>query len=289
MGILATNDYVDCSASDLIGQYVGQTGPKTQAKLTEALGRVLFVDEAYRFCDGAFGKEAVNELVDSMTKSNFVDKIVVILAGCTDDMDRLLQMNPGLSSRFPEEVIFDNMAPKEALLLLERETKRSGIYIVPTIKETPSAQYQRMIDTLTELSKLQNWGNGRDMKNITKSISSAAFANVAPGTSTLSVGPSDIMRELGAMLRAQRARCAHAIDPHRLTSDSLLPTLTSGPPDLIRTTTSQTTRAEARDPKPIAEEGEEPQETSDAARPERCCAEAFDDEQYEGVPILFYY
>lgn len=65
---------------------------------------MLFVDEAYRFCDDGFGKEAVNQLMDSMTKPNFLDKVVVILAGYTDDMDRLLQMNPGLFSRFPEEV-----------------------------------------------------------------------------------------------------------------------------------------------------------------------------------------
>ncbi|KAL9637354.1 MAG: hypothetical protein Q9164_002237 [Protoblastenia rupestris] len=267
MGILATNDYVDCSASDLIGQYVGQTGPKTQAKLTEARGRVLFVDEAYRFCDGGFGKEAVNELVDCMTKPTFAGKLVVILAGYTHDMDRLLQMNPGLSSRFPEEVVFSNMTPEECLMLLEREVKKSGID-VPTIKETPPTQYQRMTDTLTELSKLPNWGNGRDIKNIAKSISSAAFASIAPGTSALSVGPSDILQELGAMLRAQKARCAQVIDPHRSTSDSLLPTLTSGPPDPMRTTTSQATRVEEKDPTPITEEREEPQEISDAARSE---------------------
>ena len=269
MGILATNEYVDCSASDLIGEFVGHTGPKTQAKLTEARGRVLFVDEAYRFCDGGFGKEAVNELVDCMTKPSFAGKLVVILAGYTNDMDSLLQMNPGLSSRFPEEVIFSNMTPEECLMLLEREVKKSGIDVVPTIKETPSVQYQRMTDTLTELSKLPNWGNGRDIKNVAKSISSAVFASTASGTSTLSVGPSDILRELGAMLKAQRARCAHAIDPHRSTSDLLLPRLTSGPPDPIRTTTSQTTRVEEKDPTPVAEEGEEPQETSDATRSER--------------------
>ena len=269
MGILATNEYVDCSASDLIGEFVGHTGPKTQAKLTEARGRVLFVDEAYRFCDGGFGKEAVNELVDCMTKPSFAEKLVVILAGYTNDMDRLLQMNPGLSSRFPEEVVFSNMTPEECLMLLEREVKKSGIDVVPTIKETPSAHYQRMTDTLTELSKLSNWGNGRDIKNVAKSISSAVFVSIAPGTSTLSVGPSDILRELGAMLRAQGARCAHAIDPHRSTYDSLLPTLTSGPPDPIRTTTAQTTRVEKKDTTPVAQEGEEHQETSDAARPER--------------------
>ena len=267
IGILATNDYVDCSASDLIGQYVGQTGPKTQAKLTEALGRVLFVDEAYRFCDGGFGKEAVNELVDSMTKPKFAGKIVVILAGYTNDMDNLLQMNPGLSSRFPEEVVFSNMAPAEGLMLLEREIKKSGITVVPVMKDTPLAQYQEMEDILTELSKLPNWGNGRDIKNLAKSISSAAFAIVAPNKSTLSIGPLDILRELGAMLEAQRARCAHEVDPASSTHDLLLPTLTSKPPDLIRTTTSQAIKIEETDPTPVVEEGAKPQEASGDALP----------------------
>jgi hypothetical protein len=269
MGILATNDYVDCSASDLIGQYVGHTGPKTQAKLTEALGRVLFVDEAYRFCDGGFGKEAVSELVDSMTKPKFAGKVVVILAGYTNDMDNLLQMNPGLSSRFPEEVVFCNMAPKECLMLLEREIKKSGIDVVPVITELPFAQYQKMEDTLTELSTLPNWGNGRDIKNLANSISSAVFADTAPGASTLSVGHVGILRELGAMLKAQRARCTHAGNAQRSTSDSLLPRLTSEPPDPIGATTSKATRVEKKDPAPVVEEGEEPQEASGDALPER--------------------
>jgi hypothetical protein len=97
MGILGSNEYVECSASDLIGQYVGQTGPKTEGKLTEALGRVLFIDEAYRFCDGHFGTEAINELVECLTKPKFMEKIVVILAGYTHQIDDLLRVNPGRS------------------------------------------------------------------------------------------------------------------------------------------------------------------------------------------------
>ena len=261
MGILATNDYVDCSASDLIGQYVGHTGPKTQAKLTEALGRVLFVDEAYRFCDGGFGKEAVNELVDSMTKLDFAGKVVVILAGYTNDMDNLLQMNPGLSSRFPEEVIFNNMAPRESLMLLQREIQNSGVDVVPAVKDTPFAQYQKMETTLTELSKLPNWGNGRDIKNLAKSISSAVFAITAPDSSTLSVGTVDILRELGAMLDAQRARCANAADAARSPHDSLLPKLTSEPPDPVKITTSKATEIKEVDATPsFAEQVDEEEE-----------------------------
>jgi hypothetical protein len=271
MGILMTNDYVDCSASDLIGQYVGHTGPKTQAKLTEALGKVLFVDEAYRFCDGGFSKEAVNELVDSLTRPKFMGKIVVILAGYTDDIDNLLRMNPGLSSRFPEEVIFSNMAVQECLMLLEREIRKYGIDVVPAIKETAPAQYQRMYDMFTELSRLPSWGNGRDVKNLAKSISSAAFGNSAPSSTALAVRTIDILRELEAMLKAQTARCVDArgspssIPGH---SDLQSPLLTQDPPNPIKTATSTITKSKQADPAPTVEEENVSKETSEEATPD---------------------
>ncbi|RFU29842.1 hypothetical protein B7463_g6507, partial [Scytalidium lignicola] len=176
MGILSSADYVECSASDLIGQYVGHTGPKVQGKMVEALGRVLFVDEAYRFCDGGFGKEAVNELVDCLTKPKFMGKIVVILAGYTDDINELLRLNPGLPSRFPEEVIFENLDAEQCLELLEREIKKEEIDITPPIRYAPNNEYQQMLNLFAALSKLESWENGRDVKNIAKSICSEIFA-----------------------------------------------------------------------------------------------------------------
>ncbi|KAH8810584.1 P-loop containing nucleoside triphosphate hydrolase protein [Xylogone sp. PMI_703] len=231
MGILGSNDYVECSASDLIGQYVGHTGPKTQLKLTEALGRVLFVDEAYRFCDGGFGREAVNELVDSLTKPKFIEKIVVILAGYTEDMDELLRLNPGLSSRFPEEVVFQNMAPEKCLELLEREIKTEEIDITPLIHCAPHNEYQRMLDIFTELSKLQSWGNGRDVKNIAKSICSEAFASSK--SSDLAVNAADIIRNLDKMLQSHKARNESrkdSLNPGHKPQPCPCPTLTQDPP-----------------------------------------------------------
>jgi AAA+ superfamily predicted ATPase len=104
MGILSSAEVVECSASDMVGQYVGHTGPKTQKLLEKALGKVLFIDEAYRLGEGHFAAEAVNELVDLITKPQFANKIVIILAGYDHDMNKLMAVNPGLSSRFPEEV-----------------------------------------------------------------------------------------------------------------------------------------------------------------------------------------
>lgn len=77
MGFLAEATVVECSATDIIGQYVGQTGPKVQDMFNKALGRVLFVDEAYRLAEGHFAKEAMDEIVDCMTKERFQNKLVV--------------------------------------------------------------------------------------------------------------------------------------------------------------------------------------------------------------------
>jgi SpoVK/Ycf46/Vps4 family AAA+-type ATPase len=70
-GFLSKAEVVECSASDMVGQYVGQTGPKVRQLLEKALGRVLFIDEAYRLVDGHFAKEAMDELVDAVTKERY--------------------------------------------------------------------------------------------------------------------------------------------------------------------------------------------------------------------------
>ncbi|RAH86735.1 hypothetical protein BO86DRAFT_444640 [Aspergillus japonicus CBS 114.51] len=118
MGILATTKVIESSASDLVAQYVGQTGPKTERLLEKGLGRVLFIDEAYRLADGAFGKEAMDELVDCLTKEKFYKKLIVVLAGYDGEINRLMASNPGLASRFSETVLFQNLTAFQCWILL---------------------------------------------------------------------------------------------------------------------------------------------------------------------------
>lgn len=251
MGILGSSEYVECSASDLIGQYIGQTGPKTQGKLTEALGRVLFVDEAYRFCDGQFGKEAINELVDCLTKQKYIGRIVVILAGYTHQIDELLQINPGLSSRFPEEVVFESMDPEKCVELLDVELKKNEIEVTPPLN---SLERQQMIDIFAELSRLPSWGNGRDVKNIAKDICSDAFASNV--SSELRVTFADILQHLDKMLKLQKARNegrGDSMRPNNLNfSDSLFPPMQRLSKAPI-TTSSITSKTETAEPVPPSE------------------------------------
>lgn len=210
MGILSTKEYVESSASDLVAQFVGQSAPKTRDVLTRGLGKVLFIDEAYRLCDGEFGREAVNELVDSLTKPQFMGKLVVILAGYTDDINHLLKINPGLASRFPEEVMFQNMKPEECLRLLSKELQRNDIQLPPEFFDTTCKPYLELIGILNELSGLSSWGNGRDVHTISKSLTGTAFESAAPDSPTLILTVEDISQALKSMLKSQKARCADA-------------------------------------------------------------------------------
>ncbi|KAI9769554.1 MAG: hypothetical protein M1840_004032 [Geoglossum simile] len=253
MGVLSTKDYLECSASDLIGQYVGQTAPKTRDVLRKALGKVLFVDEAYRLCDGEFGKEGLSELVDSLTKPQFIRKIVVILAGYGDDMNNLLRTNPGLSSRFPEQVIFENMKPQECLTLLGRQLKQNGIEIA---EDTASPQYIEVIDRLQKLSSLPWWGNGRDIQTLSKSITAAAFESADSTTSTLTVAMVDISRALESMSEDQKTRCIDGIptDNGIGSTASKAPLVTSSQPAPLNTSISTTPSVETAEPKLVVEE-----------------------------------
>jgi hypothetical protein len=69
MGFLSTPEVLECSATDLVGNYVGQTGPKTQKLLEKGLGKVLFIDEAYRLAEGGFATEAMDESTASQNQN----------------------------------------------------------------------------------------------------------------------------------------------------------------------------------------------------------------------------
>jgi hypothetical protein len=102
-------------------------------------------------------------------------KIVVILAGYNEDINRLLRVNPGLSSRFPHEVLFENMKPSECMELLLRDLEKAAIDIDPEIKNKVSSSYMQAVETLEELCSLPSWGNGRDVKTLSKSLVAGAL------------------------------------------------------------------------------------------------------------------
>ena len=104
---MCIRDRVETDRAGLVAGYVGQTALKTTEKVSEAMNGVLFIDEAYSLAQGGtndFGREAIDTLVKLMDDNR--ERLVVILAGYTKNMDDFLQANPGLKSRFPNIIEF---------------------------------------------------------------------------------------------------------------------------------------------------------------------------------------
>ncbi|KOS16916.1 NFX1-type zinc finger-containing protein 1 [Escovopsis weberi] len=211
MGFLSDATVIDCSATDLIGQYVGHTGPKVQAVLDKALGKVLLIDEAYRLAgDGHFAKEAIDELVDCLTKPKYQGKLIVILAGYDKDINRLLSVNPGLSSRFPETLNFEPLSPENCFELLvsllqqrKRELSRKGTELDLSCMESPSRGFQDMVvGSLEQLSALEGWASARDVKTLARNI----FRAVDLDAKVLKLEESKALNEVAKMHHERRGR-----------------------------------------------------------------------------------
>jgi AAA+ superfamily predicted ATPase len=130
IGRLPSATFVSVTPKDLIGSYVGHTAPKTAAVIERAIGGVLFIDEAYAIADNThYGPECLAELIVKMTQHR--SDLVVIIAGYSDKIHRLFEMNPGLKSRFPEKLRYA-MQPftVEHLAAILKQKARSEGYTI---------------------------------------------------------------------------------------------------------------------------------------------------------------
>ncbi|KAJ6784538.1 hypothetical protein PWT90_06756 [Aphanocladium album] len=215
-GFLLSGKVHDCSASDLVGQYVGQTGPKVRQLLDKALGAVLLVDEAYRLREGQFAKEALDELVDCITKERYRKRLIVILAGYENDVNALLTVNPGLTSRFSEVLDFSSLPAADCFELLGKNLLKQKTSIVKGGKgnmaldcmETPAAEFRTGVCRLLErLSELPGWGNARDIETLARSIFQAAMkAGTSETDGTITVTEAIVKAEVEAMAREREGR-----------------------------------------------------------------------------------
>lgn len=151
-GILKRGHLIIASRADFVAGFVGQTAIKTKKKIREALGGVLFIDEAYSLLgqtSGDFGKEVIDTLVDEMTKHN--ENLVVVLAGYPNEMEQLLDSNPGLRSRFKKYFWFPDYSNRDLLEIMERYAETYQYQLTAEAKET----------VLAKLENRQIDGNGR--------------------------------------------------------------------------------------------------------------------------------
>ena len=268
MGFLSSAEVIECSASDLVGQYVGQTGPKTKGVFDRALGKVLFVDEAYRLSEGHFAKEAMDELVGILTQERYKAKLVVILAGYDQEINQLLSVNPGLSSRFPDEIIFENMSSAMCVKVLEKALAKENITVDGL--EDSSQLYTEFVIQFDQLSDLPSWGNARDVITISKKMIRIAIENSLSSPyqgsgPSITLSSSDALACMSATLKDLRDRGNVPQNPVSHLRSPLVPPIqpppTAAPPSFKTTSaTKQATKTappEQPPPEPMQEIREE--------------------------------
>ncbi|SFK43996.1 AAA family ATPase [Streptomyces pini] len=166
LGLLGGDHLVEAQRSDLVGEYLGQTAVKANELIDSALGGVLFVDEAYSLSNTGYGKgdaygdEALQVLLKRAEDNR--DRLVVILAGYPEGMDRLLAANPGLGSRFTTRVDFPSYRPPELTAIGEVLAAENGDVWDEEALEELSSISGHVVD--------QGWidelGNGRFLRTL---------------------------------------------------------------------------------------------------------------------------
>ncbi|VUC31534.1 unnamed protein product [Clonostachys rosea] len=218
MGLISSDEVITCSVTDIIGEYLGQTGPKVISQFEMGLGKVLFIDEAYRLTADKFHKEAVDEIVDAMTKPRYVGNMVVILAGYGDEMEKLMQTNPGLRSRFPTHVTFPNLTPAHCLQLLRQTLAKLRITIPRDLDEPGSGTARALDELFNQLARTKGWANGRDIETIAKSIIGDVFVKAAEEEEgsplgSLHVSFQELTKTLLEMLRERSGHVTGSTQP----------------------------------------------------------------------------
>ncbi|MBO7654592.1 MAG: AAA family ATPase [Kiritimatiellae bacterium] len=161
LGILERGQLVETDRSGLVAEYVGQTAAKTNRKIDEALDGLLFIDEAYALVDGGqndYGKEAIATLIKRMEDDR--DRLVVILAGYTQDMERFREANPGLKSRFNRTIEFPDYTPEELAAIYRQMAKKSKYILSDDVEKWLDPWFR-----VTTKNRDRHFGNGREVRN----------------------------------------------------------------------------------------------------------------------------
>lgn len=164
LGFLKKGHLVETDRSGLVAGYIGHTAKKVDDVVQSALDGVLFIDEAYalvpRESGGRdFGQEAIDTLLKRM--EDYRDRLVVIVAGYTDEMETFIESNPGLKSRFSRYFFFKDYAPEELLAIYELMAKKSHFKLTDEAKAI-------LLDVFEDLyvQRDSSFGNGRLVRNL---------------------------------------------------------------------------------------------------------------------------
>lgn len=160
LGIIKENKLVEVGVKDLVAEYVGQTAPKTSLVIEKSLNGVLFIDEAYALAtknDNSYNAEAISTLIQAM--ENYRDKLVVIFAGYTKEMQDFLDSNSGIVSRIGYTLNFPDYTTDELIKIFLGMTNKTGFIV-----NDDATLYLKEI--IEENRNMKNFGNARFIRNI---------------------------------------------------------------------------------------------------------------------------
>lgn len=162
-GLLKKGHLVETDRGGLVAEYLGQTAIKTTEIVERAMGGILFIDEAYSLLGDQYGKEAVDTLLKIMEDKK--GKFAVIVAGYPNEMEKFINSNPGLKSRFGRTLIFTDYSHSELLQIFELFCANEGYQVAETAR-------QRLADYLVSNAPIgeKGFGNGRYVRNIFEDI-----------------------------------------------------------------------------------------------------------------------
>jgi SpoVK/Ycf46/Vps4 family AAA+-type ATPase len=179
LGLLVRPEVVEAHRADLVGEHLGSTAIKTGKLIDSALGGVLFIDEAYALYNpgyaggDAYGAEAVATLLKRAEDDR--ERLVIVLAGYTADMDRFLRSNPGLSSRFGVRIAFPSYTPDELARIAEVIAEQAGDSFDPEALPVLEEIFQQACDG----GRIDELGNGRFARSLFERACAARDMRVA--------------------------------------------------------------------------------------------------------------
>lgn len=179
--------------ADLIAKYVGHTAPLVKAAVESALGGILFIDEAYAIASAPhFGQEAIDCLVDQLETHR--SEFVCIMAGYEDEMNRLLEMNPGLADRFGYRIEFPSYSASELARIYQEMAQGKG-FAINCHGSLPNA--------LEKLRRARGFANARTVRKLVKhSIDEAVWAHAKDKRIT----EADLESALASCIPPEKAR-----------------------------------------------------------------------------------
>jgi Holliday junction resolvasome RuvABC ATP-dependent DNA helicase subunit len=178
IGVLSKGHMIEVDRSDLVAGYIGQTAIQTKQKIEEALGGVLFIDEAYTLVKSGndFGQEAIDTLLKAMEDHR--DDLVVIVAGYTAPMENFINSNPGLRSRFNKYLNFEDYNADELEKIFYRFAASYEYQIDPAAARMIRAYVENLYT-----NRGDQFANARDVRNFFEKVIAEQATRIATMTS----------------------------------------------------------------------------------------------------------